>query len=82
MTSNAATKVKVRISANVMPHTPPRDPGRYRPRPVGRQAVRIDVAATVFGTATDITLSELTIETFFPLDAETGENLRKIAASR
>jgi hypothetical protein len=40
------------------------------------------VAATVFGTATDITLSELTIETFFPLDAETGENLRKIAASR
>jgi hypothetical protein len=36
----------------------------------------------VFGTATDITLSELTIETFFPLDAETGENLRKIAASR
>lgn len=31
---------------------------------------------TVFGTALDISLSELTIETFFPADAETAEAMR------
>ena len=34
---------------------------------------------TVFGTAVDITLSELTLETFFPADAATAEALRKLA---
>ncbi|MGE0797595.1 MAG: helix-turn-helix domain-containing protein [Lautropia sp.] len=31
---------------------------------------------TVFGTAVDVTLSEITIETFFPADAETARALR------
>jgi transcriptional regulator with XRE-family HTH domain len=35
---------------------------------------------TVFGTAVDITLSELTLETFFPADAATAEALRTAAA--
>jgi len=30
----------------------------------------------VFGTAVDITLSELALETFFPADAATAEALR------
>lgn len=34
---------------------------------------------TVFGTATDITLSELAIESFFPADATTAEALRRAA---
>ncbi len=34
---------------------------------------------TVFGTATDITLSELAIESFFPADAATAEALRLAA---
>lgn len=37
---------------------------------------------TVFGTPLDVTLSELAIESFFPADAETGEALRALAASR
>lgn len=35
---------------------------------------------TVFGTPVDITLSELTLETFFPADAETAEIVRAVAA--
>jgi transcriptional regulator with XRE-family HTH domain len=34
---------------------------------------------TVFGTAVDITLSELSLETFYPLDAETATLLRGLA---
>lgn len=37
---------------------------------------------TVFGTAVDITLSELTLETFFPADAATAEALRQAHAAR
>jgi transcriptional regulator with XRE-family HTH domain len=37
---------------------------------------------TVFGTAVDITLSELAIEAFFPADAATAEALRAIAAGQ
>ncbi|MBU8896383.1 transcriptional regulator [Corallococcus sp. H22C18031201] len=36
---------------------------------------------TVFGTANDITLSELAIESFFPADAATAETLRRLGAS-
>ena len=32
---------------------------------------------TVFGTAVDVTLSELAIEAFFPADAATAETLRR-----
>lgn len=34
---------------------------------------------TVFGTPVDVTVSELTLETFFPADAETGQALRALA---
>lgn len=34
---------------------------------------------TVFGTPVDVTLSELTLETFFPADAETSQALRALA---
>ncbi|MEO8114066.1 MAG: helix-turn-helix transcriptional regulator [Phenylobacterium sp.] len=36
---------------------------------------------TVFGTPVDITLAELTLETFFPADAATAEALRQIHAA-
>lgn len=36
---------------------------------------------TVFGTALDISLAELTIETFFPADAETASAMRQIVAA-
>ncbi len=35
---------------------------------------------TVFGTPVDVTLSELTLETFFPADAATAQALRTMAA--
>jgi transcriptional regulator with XRE-family HTH domain len=35
---------------------------------------------TVFGTAVDVTLSEVTIETFFPADPETSKAMAKLAA--
>jgi transcriptional regulator with XRE-family HTH domain len=35
---------------------------------------------TVFGTAVDVTVNELAIESFFPLDAETGEAMRQLLA--
>lgn len=36
---------------------------------------------TVFGTPVDVTLSELTLETFFPADAQTAQALRDTAAA-
>lgn len=36
---------------------------------------------TVFGTAVDVTVQELALETFFPLDGPTGEALRQLAAA-
>jgi hypothetical protein len=36
---------------------------------------------TVFGTPVDVTLSELALETFFPLDDFTAETVRQIASS-
>jgi transcriptional regulator with XRE-family HTH domain len=37
---------------------------------------------TVFGTAVDVTLQELALETFFPADATTGQILRNLVAPR
>jgi transcriptional regulator with XRE-family HTH domain len=34
---------------------------------------------TVFGTAVDVTVQELTLETFFPADAQTADALRQLA---
>ncbi len=45
-------------------------------------ATRLSFFSTVttFGTATDVTVSELSIEAFFPADPQTAERLRKAAA--
>lgn len=37
---------------------------------------------TTFGTATDVTVSELSIESFFPADAETAERTRTLVGER
>ena len=37
---------------------------------------------TVFGTPTDITLSELILETFLPADEETAVLMQRFAAAR
>ncbi|MGH9209059.1 MAG: helix-turn-helix domain-containing protein [Acidimicrobiales bacterium] len=42
-------------------------------------SVRLLVTIATFGTALDVTLSELTIETFLPADAQTSEILRSRA---
>jgi hypothetical protein len=43
------------------------------------RTLRFLSTTTVFGTALDISLSELAIETFFPADAETAEAMRALA---
>ncbi len=45
--------------------------------PVGELALFSTI--TVFGTPTDITLSELALEAFYPADAATAERLRKLS---
>jgi len=44
--------------------------------PVGR--LMLISTTTVFGTAGEVTLSELTIETFFPADADSAARLRRL----
>lgn len=46
---------------------------------VGDRMLSLFTTTTVFGTPVDITLSELTLETFFPADAATAEFLRAAA---
>ena len=45
---------------------------------VGEAALSLISTTTVFGTPTDITLSELAVEAFFPADAATAEALRRL----
>jgi transcriptional regulator with XRE-family HTH domain len=47
---------------------------------VGDTLLSMFSTTTVFGTAVDITLAELTLETFFPADAATAEALRALTA--
>lgn len=49
---------------------------------VGDTLLSMFGTTTVFGTPVDITLAELTLETFFPADAATGEVLRQAHAAR
>ena len=49
---------------------------------VGDSVLSMFGTTTVFGTPVDITLSELTLETFFPADAATAEALRAAHAAR
>ncbi|MBL8771963.1 MAG: helix-turn-helix transcriptional regulator [Phenylobacterium sp.] len=48
---------------------------------VGDQLLSLFGTTTVFGTPVDITLSELTLETFFPADAASAEILRQAQAA-
>ncbi len=43
--------------------------------------LKLITATTVFGTAVDVTLAELAIESFFPADESTGAALTRIATS-
>ena len=49
---------------------------------VGDTMLSMFGTTTVFGTPVDITLSELTLETFFPADAATAEILRAAHEAR
>ncbi|WP_293908188.1 helix-turn-helix transcriptional regulator [Phenylobacterium sp.] len=49
---------------------------------VGDTLLSLFGTTTVFGTPVDITLSELTLETFFPADASTAEALRAAHEAR
>ena len=49
---------------------------------MGDQLLSMFGTTTVFGTPVDITLSELTLETFFPADAATAEALRAAHVAR
>ena len=48
---------------------------------VAGYAPRYSARVTTFGTAVDITVSELSIEAFFPADASTAEALSALAAA-
>lgn len=47
----------------------------------GERLLSLISTTTVFGTAVDVTLAELTLETFFPADPATAEALRALAPS-
>jgi len=53
----------------------------FQLRAADGQVLSFYSTTTVFGTAVDITLSELTLETFFPADPQTAEAVRAIAAA-
>ena len=59
----------------------PDDSGVYVPLRIRTAAGVLNLISiiTVFGTPTDITLSELALETFFPADEETAATLRHLA---
>jgi hypothetical protein len=49
---------------------------------MGAEILSFISTITVFGTALDVTLSELAVETFFAADETTAEALRKAADAR
>lgn len=67
---------------------PPHDPTAgdiavpLRVRDPGGHELAFISTVTTFGTATDVTVSELSIESFFPADAATSDHLRALAAAR
>ena len=54
-------------------------PFRFR---TARGVLSFISTTTVFGTAVDVTLQELALETFFPADAPTGEALHRLGAEK
>jgi transcriptional regulator with XRE-family HTH domain len=63
------------------PATPPTEAGVYVPLRLRTRFGELNLISTitVFGTPTDITLSELALETFFPADEQTAAALRRLA---
>lgn len=49
---------------------------------LGESVLSLISTTTTFGTAVDITLAELALETFFPADMATGEILRSLASGQ
>ena len=47
---------------------------------VGDKLLSFLATTTVFGTATEVTLAELTLETFFPANAETAAAIQAMAS--
>ncbi|WP_334161353.1 helix-turn-helix domain-containing protein [Phenylobacterium sp.] len=87
----SADPALIELIAEVKAYPVPPAPDR-RPEDLGGVAIPFQVmlgdrmlsffsTTTVFGTAVDITLSELTLETFFPADAGTAEALRQAHAA-
>jgi len=49
---------------------------------LGDQLLSFITTTTVFGTPTDVTLSELAVEAFFPANAETAAAMQAMAKAR
>ena len=62
-----------------MRHPPPAVNGRRVKLRYATMTKARPPTITVFGTPTDITLSELALETFFPADEPTAQALRELA---
>jgi transcriptional regulator with XRE-family HTH domain len=90
---NSADPVLIRLLEELKGYPVPPGAKPYRPSEQGTFAgvfVPLELAAesgtlsflsttTVFGTALDISLSELAIESFFPADPSTAETMRRLA---
>ena len=66
------------------PAAPPAEAGVYVPLRLRTRFGELNLISTitVFGTPTDITLSELALETFFPADDRPPQALRRLADTR
>ena len=49
---------------------------------VGDETLSFMSTTTLFGTPLDVTLAELAIESFFPMDAATAASLARLTAAR
>jgi hypothetical protein len=83
--------VILRDELEALPGPAQRAPDRPEPASAGRIAVPLHLqgdtgvlsflsTTTVFGTAVDVTLSEVAIETFVPADSETAAAMREMTA--
>ena len=93
---NSADPVLMRLLEELKAYPVPPGSKPYRPNgqaALGGIAVPLELSTadgvlsflsttTVFGTALDITLSELAIESFFPADAFTADAMRRLGDSR
>ena len=89
----AADPVLVALLEELKSYPVPPNARPYRPVPAASAAIAVPLrlitgagtlafisTTTVFGTAVDVTVAEITIESFFPADAETADVLRRLRA--